>query len=162
MSCHDIQEALIEHLYGDLAAPTRREVEAHRAVCADCAATWASLQALHRDLHQWTDVTPPLKDPTVRNHLGKHLHEVGIWLVGNRNKKGLLSDEAPHPQAVKLDEHARLGQGIRSKNVYGHDRRQVLDGALLHNRDIHRGGLYRQPSEEASGDEKRPNHQVNG
>ena len=59
MNCHDIQEALIEYLYGDLAASTRREVEAHRAVCADCAAIWTSLQVMHQTLHQWTDVTPP-------------------------------------------------------------------------------------------------------
>ena len=83
MNCHDIQEALIDELYHDLAAPTRREVEAHCAACADCSWTWASLQAMHQALHQWTDVTPPpglrarvLAQVAVRREEGRSL----VWL----------------------------------------------------------------------------------
>ncbi|MEE9147757.1 MAG: anti-sigma factor, partial [Candidatus Tectomicrobia bacterium] len=59
MNCHDIQEVLIDDLYNDLPVSARREVEVHCAACADCSRTWASLQAMHQALHQWTDVTPP-------------------------------------------------------------------------------------------------------
>jgi hypothetical protein len=59
MNCHDIQRTLIDALYGDLSAQARREVEAHRATCADCAKVWTSLQAMHQALGQWPDVSPP-------------------------------------------------------------------------------------------------------
>ena len=59
MNCEAVQQALIEALYDDLPATTRREVEAHRATCVACAQTWASLQAMQQVLGQWQDVAPP-------------------------------------------------------------------------------------------------------
>lgn len=59
MHCETVQQALIEALYDDLPAATRREVEAHRATCATCAQSWASLQAMQQVLRQWQDVAPP-------------------------------------------------------------------------------------------------------
>jgi len=59
MNCHDVQQALIEVVYGDLPVAVRRGVEAHRATCASCAQAWASLHALQQVLGQWQDVVPP-------------------------------------------------------------------------------------------------------
>lgn len=59
MNCEAVQQALIEALYDDLPAAMRREVEAHRATCATCAQSWASLQVMQQVLGQWQDVAPP-------------------------------------------------------------------------------------------------------
>ena len=59
MNCHDIQQAMIDALYGELSASTHRNAETHRATCAECAEVWASLHAMQRALGQWREVAPP-------------------------------------------------------------------------------------------------------
>jgi hypothetical protein len=59
MNCHDVQQALIDALYGELSASARHEVEAHRARCATCAEAWTSLHTMRQALSQWTEVAPP-------------------------------------------------------------------------------------------------------
>lgn len=60
MNCYDVQQALIDALYGDLPGSVRREVEAHRTMCAACAEAWAALHAMQHALGQWHDVSPPV------------------------------------------------------------------------------------------------------
>jgi len=89
MNCHDVQQALIEVVYGDLPVTVRREVEAHRDTCAMCARTWASLQAMQRALGQWHEVSPPADlCPRVLAHVAAQRAEVasGAWW-----RRGLVS-----------------------------------------------------------------------
>ncbi len=79
MNCHDVQRALIDALYGELAASARRDLEAHRARCADCTEAWTSLHTMQQALSQWSDVPPP---PGLRARV--------LAQVAARRREGLL------------------------------------------------------------------------
>jgi anti-sigma factor RsiW len=55
MKCHEINELLPLHLYGDLSDAERAAVEAHLARCPECRAELAALEAVRKEL----DVPPP-------------------------------------------------------------------------------------------------------
>lgn len=58
MKCHDLDSLAIEYLDGALDTPARAPVEAHLAVCGDCAARLRGLAGVSQLLDSWQDIRP--------------------------------------------------------------------------------------------------------
>jgi hypothetical protein len=54
MQCSALREEMLDVLYGEADAATRRRVEEHQIHCAACRQEMASLQRLREDLQEWT------------------------------------------------------------------------------------------------------------
>lgn len=124
MDCSDVRDDLLDVLYGEADAETRRRLQTHESECAACREELAAMQRLRRGLAEWrvpseASGRPAPRPLWARLHLPRGVAAAAVLLLAAGGAVGLSGVEI---QFEKGPVKVRLG---RSGNGHGDELRRL-------------------------------------
>lgn len=116
MDCSDVRDDLLDVLYGEADAETRRRLQTHESECAACRDELAAMQRLRRDLAEWrvsseASGRPAPRPLWARLHLPRGVAAAAVLLLAAGGAVGLSGVEVQFEKGPVKVRLGRSGNG---------------------------------------------------